>query len=114
MSERNDCHSAKVSSWQIPNEVKKLRKKQDDGISKDHLTSMPSITITIEKAFAPIALSAPTVNTGGHDATTLRTLGAGIIIYPGFDQEEVAGTRNTCYFLSCYVASEQWPRIKWL
>ncbi|KAJ0104556.1 hypothetical protein Patl1_18727 [Pistacia atlantica] len=77
MSERNDCHSAKVSSWQIPNEVTKLRKKQDDGISKDHLTSVPSTNITIEKAFAPTALSAPAVNTGGHDATTLRTLGPG-------------------------------------
>ncbi|KAJ0074509.1 hypothetical protein Patl1_37513 [Pistacia atlantica] len=66
-----------VSSWQIPNEVTKLRKKQDDGISKDHLTSVPSTNITIEKAFAPTALSAPAVNTGGHDATTLRTSGPG-------------------------------------
>ncbi|KAJ0074506.1 hypothetical protein Patl1_37511 [Pistacia atlantica] len=64
-----------VSSWEIPNEVTKLRKKQDDGISKDHLTSVPSTNITIEKAFAPTTLNAPAVNTGGHDATTLEPQG---------------------------------------
>ncbi|KAJ0090109.1 hypothetical protein Patl1_14119 [Pistacia atlantica] len=49
-------------SNEIPNEVTKLRKKRDDGISKDHLTAdmMPQ----------------------------LENLRAGIIIYPGFDQEE--------------------------
>ncbi|KAJ0094548.1 hypothetical protein Patl1_15775 [Pistacia atlantica] len=36
---------------------------------------MPSTNITIEKASAPTTLSASAVNTGGHDATTLRTLG---------------------------------------
>ncbi|KAJ0037646.1 hypothetical protein Pint_22629 [Pistacia integerrima] len=77
MSERCDCHSAKVSSWQIPNEVTELRKKQDDGISKDHLMSVPSTNITIEKAPAPTTLSAPAVNTGGRNATTLRTSGPG-------------------------------------
>ncbi|KAJ0094181.1 hypothetical protein Patl1_15801 [Pistacia atlantica] len=94
MSERYDCHSAKVyngkevrkkqddgiskgSNWQIPNEVTKLRKKQDDGISKDHLMSLPSTNITIEEASAPTTLSAPAVNTGGRDATTLRTSGPG-------------------------------------
>ncbi|KAJ0095016.1 hypothetical protein Patl1_15812 [Pistacia atlantica] len=77
MSERYDCHSAKVSSWQIPNEVTELRKKQDDGISKDHLMSVPSTNITIEKASTPTTLGAPAVNTGGCDATTLRTSGAG-------------------------------------
>ncbi|XP_031280340.1 protein SUPPRESSOR OF QUENCHING 1, chloroplastic-like [Pistacia vera] len=66
-----------VSSWQIPNEVTELRKKQDDGISKDHLMSVPSTNITIEKASAPTTLGAPAVNTGGCDATTLRTSGAG-------------------------------------
>ncbi|KAJ0095157.1 hypothetical protein Patl1_15757 [Pistacia atlantica] len=78
MSDRNDCHSAKVyngkevSNWQIPNKVTKLRKKQDDGISKDHLTSVPSTNITIKKAFAPTTFRCSFVNKGGHDACNSR------------------------------------------
>lgn len=54
-----------------------LRKKQDDGISNDHLKSVPNTNIMIEKGTTPTTLSAPAVNTGGRDATTLRTSGPG-------------------------------------
>ncbi|KAJ0095079.1 hypothetical protein Patl1_15893 [Pistacia atlantica] len=80
---RDDGISKGSNGGAIPNEVKKLKKKQDDGISKDHLTSVPS----------------------EHDVTTHENLGAGIIIYPGFDQEEGSrDSRNTVTSL-CSVAS---------
>ncbi|KAL5761373.1 hypothetical protein ACOSP7_017637 [Xanthoceras sorbifolium] len=65
----------KVSSWQIPSEVTELRKKQDDGISKEHIMSDPNTNILIEKGSAPTCLSAPAVNTGGRDAAALRSSG---------------------------------------
>ncbi|KAJ0094549.1 hypothetical protein Patl1_15776 [Pistacia atlantica] len=117
MSESYDIHSAKayngkeVSSWQITNEVTELRKKQDDGISKDHLMSMPSTNITIEKASASTTLSALAVNTSGHDATTLRTSGPGSssaldLIKKKLQDSGTPVTSSVAPFASGTVASE--------
>ncbi|GAV80419.1 WW domain-containing protein/FF domain-containing protein, partial [Cephalotus follicularis] len=65
----------KLSSWQIPTEVAELRKKQDDDVSKEHPISVPNTNVLTEKGSSPISLSAPAVNTGGRDATALRTSG---------------------------------------
>lgn len=61
----------KVSSWQIPTEVTELKKKEDDGTLKEQ--SVPNTNIVIEKGSNAVSLSAPAVNTGGRDATALRT-----------------------------------------
>lgn len=53
-----------------------MRKKQDaDGGLKEQSMSVPNSNNLTEKgsASAPISLSAPAVNTGGRDATALRT-----------------------------------------
>ncbi|TYG83552.1 hypothetical protein ES288_D01G177200v1 [Gossypium darwinii] len=63
----------KISSWQIPNEVTELRKKQDSEVSKENAVSVPNIDVVAEKGSTPISLSAPAVNTGGRDAMPLRT-----------------------------------------
>ncbi|KAM7469951.1 hypothetical protein LguiA_008134 [Lonicera macranthoides] len=63
------------SSLLIPNPLK--RKKQDDadGGLKEQSMSVPNSNNLSDKgsASAPISLSAPAVNTGGRDATALRT-----------------------------------------
>ncbi|KAK9274753.1 hypothetical protein L1049_022005 [Liquidambar formosana] len=61
----------KLSSWQIPTEVTELKKKQDGDALKDHSLPVPSTNILTEKESVP-SLSAPAVNTGGRDATSLR------------------------------------------
>ncbi|KAK8370309.1 hypothetical protein V6Z12_A01G170000 [Gossypium hirsutum] len=63
----------KISSWQIPNEVTELRKKQDSEVSKENAVPVPNIDVVAEKGSTPISLSAPAVNTGGRDAMPLRT-----------------------------------------
>ncbi|KAF8021721.1 hypothetical protein BT93_G2001 [Corymbia citriodora subsp. variegata] len=65
-------HKTKLSSWQIPIEVSELKKKQDDNSLKENLISMASANPN-EKGSAPVSLSAPAINTGGRDATALRT-----------------------------------------
>ncbi|KAK2972597.1 hypothetical protein RJ640_007066 [Escallonia rubra] len=65
----------KSSSWQIPTEVTELRKKQDGDILKEQPMSVPNTNILTEKGSAPFSLSTPAVNTGGRDATALRTSG---------------------------------------
>lgn len=65
----------KLSSWQIPTEVTELRRKQDSDALKEQLISLPNTNISTEKGSTAINLSAPAVNTGGRDATALRTLG---------------------------------------
>ncbi|OVA12114.1 WW domain [Macleaya cordata] len=64
-------NKTKVSSWQIPNEVTELRKKQDVDTLKTNLLSTQNANAP-EKGSGPINLSAPAVNTGGRDATSLR------------------------------------------
>ncbi|KAK3019663.1 hypothetical protein RJ639_003859 [Escallonia herrerae] len=65
----------KSSSWQIPTEVTELRKKQDGDLLKEQPMSVPNTNILTEKGSAPFSLSTPAVNTGGRDATALRTSG---------------------------------------
>lgn len=66
------CVSFQLSSWQIPNEVTELGKKQDVGGLNEHSVPISTNNSSIEKGSAPISLSAPAVNTGGRDATALR------------------------------------------
>ncbi|KAK3021869.1 hypothetical protein RJ639_047791 [Escallonia herrerae] len=61
------------SSWQIPTGVTELRKKQDGDLLKEQPMSVPNTNILTEKGSAPFSLSTPAVNTGGRDATALRT-----------------------------------------
>lgn len=63
-----------VSSWQIPNEVTELRKKQDGEILKENLMSLPNTNV-VEKGSVTIALNTPAINTGGRDAMALRPSG---------------------------------------
>ncbi|XAR53216.1 hypothetical protein NMG60_11021678 [Bertholletia excelsa] len=66
----------KLSSWQIPNEVTELRKKQDSDSFKEQPISVMNADVLTEKGSAPISLNAPALSTGGRDATTLRASGA--------------------------------------
>lgn len=50
-----------------------LKKKQDLDASKDQSISVPNVVAVTEKVSTPILLSAPAVNTGGRDATPLRS-----------------------------------------
>ncbi|KAH0851954.1 hypothetical protein HID58_094346, partial [Brassica napus] len=70
-------NKTKVSSWQIPPEVKDLVKKTEER-STESLASVPSADLT-EKGSEQSSLSAPAINNGGRDAVSLRTT-----IVPGF------------------------------
>ncbi|XP_075089547.1 pre-mRNA-processing protein 40C isoform X2 [Nicotiana tabacum] len=63
----------KLSSWQIPNDVTELKKKHEADALQAQSTSMPNANALTEKGSSPISLSIPAVNTGGRDATTLRS-----------------------------------------
>ncbi|XP_050372348.1 pre-mRNA-processing protein 40C isoform X2 [Argentina anserina] len=62
----------KVSSWQIPNEVIDMRKKQDDDTPKEDPVSAPKDSQMVEKESAPISLSAPAISTGGREAMAYK------------------------------------------
>ncbi|CAB4295957.1 unnamed protein product [Prunus armeniaca] len=62
----------KVSSWQIPNEVIELRKKQDADVPKEHPVSIPNNNVMTEKGSVPISLTAPAINTGGREAMAFK------------------------------------------
>ncbi|XP_061991410.1 pre-mRNA-processing protein 40C isoform X1 [Rosa rugosa] len=62
----------KVSSWQIPNEVIEMRKKQDGDTPKEHPESVPNNSQMVEKESAPISLSAPAISTGGREAMAYK------------------------------------------
>lgn len=64
-----------VSSWQIPNEVTELRKKQEGELSKEPLMSVPNTNVVTEKGSATITLNTPAINTGGRDAIAIRPSG---------------------------------------
>ncbi|KAL2506465.1 Pre-mRNA-processing protein 40C [Abeliophyllum distichum] len=64
-----------LSSWQIPNEVMELKKKQDADCLKAQSLSVINTNVITEKGSAPVSLSTPAANTGGRDATALRPLG---------------------------------------
>lgn len=69
-------NKTKVSSWQIPNEVTELRKKQESDIPKEHSTSVSNNNVLAEKGSTPVSLNAPAINTGGRDAVALRPTSA--------------------------------------
>ncbi|KAG8657638.1 hypothetical protein MANES_03G080900v8 [Manihot esculenta] len=66
----------KLSSWQIPNEVMELKKKQEAEVSKENEVLVARSNALTEKAPVPINLSASAVNTGGRDAISLRASSA--------------------------------------
>ncbi|CAN1297695.1 Pre-mRNA-processing protein 40C, partial [Linum perenne] len=63
----------KVSSWQVPNEVIELRKKQDE-LLKEQAMSVPPPPpdVSADTGSTPVSLSAPAINSGGRDAIALR------------------------------------------
>lgn len=63
-------NQTKTSSWQIPNEVAEFRKKQDVDISKAQMANSVN-----DKGPELVSLSAPAINTGGRNATSLKSLG---------------------------------------
>lgn len=64
-----------ISSWQVPNEVTDLRKKQGNEIFREHSLSVPNVDPVTEKGSASTSLSTPAINTGGRDAIAIRTSG---------------------------------------
>ncbi|KAI3469941.1 hypothetical protein Pfo_026604 [Paulownia fortunei] len=65
--------TTQISSWQIPSEVTKLRKKQDADATKAQSVSVTNTNIVTEKGSAPVSLSTPAADTGGRDATVIRS-----------------------------------------
>ncbi|KAK4761244.1 hypothetical protein SAY87_006137 [Trapa incisa] len=65
-------HKTKLSSWQIPTEVSELRKKHEIVPSRENPVAMANASVHEDKESNPINLSAPALNTGGRDATSLR------------------------------------------
>ncbi|CAN8258729.1 unnamed protein product [Cochlearia groenlandica] len=64
-------NKTKVSSWQIPSEVKDLVKKVDERPA-EILAPVPSADITV-KVSDQLSLNAPAISNGGRDSTSLRT-----------------------------------------
>ncbi|KAL3828363.1 hypothetical protein ACJIZ3_017165 [Penstemon smallii] len=67
-----------LSSWQIPSEVTELRRKQETDNLRAQSISVANTNIVAEKVSAPVSLnlSTPASDTGGRDATALRTSSA--------------------------------------
>ncbi|KAL1197689.1 Pre-mRNA-processing protein 40C [Cardamine amara subsp. amara] len=68
-------NKTKVSSWQIPAEVKDLGKKPEER-SMESLASVPSADLT-EKGSDQLSLSAPAISNGGRDAASLKSTNFG-------------------------------------
>ncbi|CAH2053273.1 unnamed protein product [Thlaspi arvense] len=64
-------NKTKVSSWQIPAEVKDLVKKPEERFTES-LASVPRADLT-EKGSDQSSLNAPAITNGGRDAVSLRT-----------------------------------------
>ncbi|KAL3502269.1 hypothetical protein ACH5RR_036718 [Cinchona calisaya] len=62
----------KMSSWQIPSEVAEVKKQDADALRTQSM-SVSSTNIITEKGSTPITLSTPAINSGGRDATVLRS-----------------------------------------
>lgn len=62
-----------LSSWQVPNEVTELKKKQDADALRAQSVLVTNANIVTEKGSDPVSLSTPAANTGGRDATTVRS-----------------------------------------
>lgn len=62
-----------LSSWQIPSEVAEVKKQQDADPLRTQSMSVSSTNVLTEKGSTPITLSTPAINTGGRDATVLRS-----------------------------------------
>ncbi|KAG7582597.1 FF domain superfamily [Arabidopsis suecica] len=68
-------NKTKVSSWQIPAEVKDLGKKLEER-AMESVASVPSADFT-EKGSDLSSLSAPAISNGGRDAASLKTTNFG-------------------------------------
>ncbi|CAH8261104.1 unnamed protein product [Arabidopsis lyrata] len=68
-------NKTKVSSWQIPAEVKDLGKKPEER-AMESVASVPSADFT-EKGSDLSSLSAPAISNGGRDAASLKTTNFG-------------------------------------
>ncbi|XP_021998864.1 pre-mRNA-processing protein 40C-like isoform X2 [Helianthus annuus] len=58
----------KLSNWQIPADVAKLRKTQENDALKEQSISMHNVTTLTEKGSGPLSLNAPAITTCGCDA----------------------------------------------
>ncbi|KAL7124218.1 hypothetical protein ABFS83_14G033700 [Erythranthe nasuta] len=65
--------ATQLSSWQVPNEVTELRKKQDADALKAQSLSATYTNVVAEKGSDPVSLSTPAANTGGRDATAVKS-----------------------------------------
>jgi transcription elongation regulator 1 len=68
-------NKTKVSSWQIPAEVKDFGKKLEER-AMESVASVPSADLT-EKGSDLTSLSAPAISNGGRDAASLKTTNFG-------------------------------------
>ncbi|XP_073143093.1 pre-mRNA-processing protein 40C isoform X2 [Henckelia pumila] len=64
--------TTKLSSWQIPNEVIDLQKKQASDSLKAQSLSGTNTNVVTEKGSGPVSLSTPAADSGGRESTTLR------------------------------------------
>ncbi|KAL4394748.1 hypothetical protein HN51_022644 [Arachis hypogaea] len=62
----------KTSSWEVPNEVAELKKKQDGDVTKDHSMSVPNTNVLSDRGSGMVTLNTPAINTGGRDAAALK------------------------------------------
>ncbi|CAI9097006.1 OLC1v1033288C1 [Oldenlandia corymbosa var. corymbosa] len=67
----------KLSSWQIPSDVTEAVKKEDANLFKTQPMSVSTTNVITEKGSTPVTLSIPAANTGGRDATVLRSSSTG-------------------------------------
>ncbi|XP_073276275.1 pre-mRNA-processing protein 40C isoform X2 [Primulina huaijiensis] len=64
--------TTKFSSWQIPNEVIELQKKQASDSLKAQSMSVTHTSVVTEKGSGPVSLSTPAADSGGRESVTLR------------------------------------------
>ncbi|XP_075516449.1 pre-mRNA-processing protein 40C isoform X3 [Primulina tabacum] len=64
--------TTKLSSWQIPNEVIELQKKQASDSLKAQSMSVTHTNVVTEKGSGPVSLSTPAADSGGRESIALR------------------------------------------
>ncbi|KZV28352.1 pre-mRNA-processing protein 40C [Dorcoceras hygrometricum] len=64
--------TTKLSSWQIPNELIEIQKKQTSDSLKAQSVSGTNTNVVTEKGSGPSTLSTPAADNGGRESTTLR------------------------------------------
>ncbi|KAL0562158.1 hypothetical protein IC582_002610 [Cucumis melo] len=67
-------NKTKISSWQIPNEVSELR-QQNDEKTKELSAPLPNNNALTDLGTSSSSINTPAINTGGREATPLRTVG---------------------------------------